>query len=598
MKNRFYNFPALLLLLCYSSYNCYATHLVGGELKVDKVPGPSLTYKITLSAYVSGSATANLSGTLFYGDGASIDLGSDDFSKTYEPLGDDRIFVNYEILHTYGGPGAYLVRLEESNRNGGILNMTNSAQTPFYIESLIVIDPFIGFNTQPVLLFPPIDKATSGKAFFHNPGGYDPDGDSVTYQLVTPKQSATETVSDYTLPNDAKHYTGFDYNAANEAMNGAPSFGIDASTGDLTWDAPGLEGEYALAIKVVEWRKIQGRWISIGYRVRDMQVLVEKTDNERPDFQIPNDTCILANNPIETSLLAADQDGHEILFSSQSEVYKLSANAASFLTGKGPSDGTSFLDFNWTPNCENARNRPYTVYFKAKDNPAATAGPGLAVYRTWNITVAGAPEGLHGQVKNIGEITLSWNDYFCSAAKSIAIYRIEDNFDFPQDNCQPGVPDGNGFELLAEVNPSDNSFVDDNDGSGLDPNTKYCYRIVAVFQDNIGGESVASSEFCARPDEASLVTGIKDRAPGDHLEDQLAIYPNPAQKLINIDFNLPGIQPLVVGISDMQGKVFRQQQLLWRNNQYQMSLEGTAPGMYLVWVKTATHFVARKIVVN
>ena len=112
------------------------------------------------------------------------------------------------------------------------------------------------------------------------------------------------------------------------------------------------------------------------------------------------------------------------------------------------------------------RNRPYTIYFKSTDNPPSADGSGLATFRTWNITVAGAPEGLYGQVKNIGEITLNWSDYFCSAAKSIAIYRIENSFTFPQDNCQPGVPANSGFELIATVNPDDNTFLDDNNGTG------------------------------------------------------------------------------------------------------------------------------------
>ena len=109
---------------------------------------------------------------------------------------------------------------------------------------------------------------------------------------------------------------------------------------------------------------------------------------------------------------------------------------------------------------------------------------------------------------------------------------------------------------------------------------------------------MASAEFCARPDEESLVTGIGDRKPGDDLANKVIIYPNPARDNINIDIGLRDLKPSVVGISDLQGKVYRQQQLSLHHNYYQMSLEGVAPGMYLVWVKTDTYLVTRKIVVN
>ena len=205
---------------------------------------------------------------------------------------------------------------------------------------------------------------------------------------------------------------------------------------------------------------------------------------------------------------------------------------------------------------------------------------------------------MHGQVKEVGEITLNWNDYFCAAAESIAIYRIRNSFSFPQDNCQPGVPENSGFELITNVNPDDNSFLDDNDGAGLDPNTTYCYRIVAVFNESIGGESVASAEFCTRPDEGSLVTGIGHQHSLDNLESSINIYPSPAHNHINIRFPRDGFKPLALGISDLQGKVYHEQRLLSPKDQYQLSVQGIAPGMYLVWVRSATQLLTRKVVIN
>ena len=232
--------------------------------------------KISLSIYLDNASAVTTVGQLDLGDGQVIDLSSNDFLKSIEPLNEKVSLSVYEIFHTFSGPGLYLVSYQEFSRNAGVLNIPNSVELQFYLESLIVIDPFLGDNTQPVFSFAPIEVASAGKAYLHNLGAYDPDGDSLSYELVTPKQSVAENVSDYSLPNDIEHYAGLDYSSANEAMNGPPTFAIDAITGDLIWDAPGSVGEYGLAIKVQEWRKIRGKWISMGFRVLDMQVTVEE----------------------------------------------------------------------------------------------------------------------------------------------------------------------------------------------------------------------------------------------------------------------------------------------------------------------------------
>ena len=181
----------------------------------------------------------------------------------------------------------------------------------------MVIDPFLGSNQQPVFSFPPIDIGSSGKAYFYNPGAYDLDGDSLSYELVTPKQSIDANVTGYSLPNDIQFYDGLNYSIANEAGSGPPTFTIDAVTGDLIWDAPGSVGEYTIAIKVQEWRKIAGRWVSMGFRVLDIQLTIRETENQRPVFEISGDTCVIANSLIETTLLTADPEGQEVFLKPQ-----------------------------------------------------------------------------------------------------------------------------------------------------------------------------------------------------------------------------------------------------------------------------------------
>ena len=102
--------------------------------------------------------------------------------------GEDLIRVStYVITHKFPGPGEYTITFREFNRNADILNMSNSVNTPFYVETTIVIDPLLACNSSPVLLVPPVDKGCTGKRYVHNPGAYDPDGDSLAYHFTIPK---------------------------------------------------------------------------------------------------------------------------------------------------------------------------------------------------------------------------------------------------------------------------------------------------------------------------------------------------------------------------------------------------------------------------
>src|SRR5258706_13703651 len=143
--------------------------------------------------------------------------------------------------------------------------MVNSVDTPFFIQTQINIDPLLCDNL-PVLLVPPIDQGCTGVAWIHNPGAYDPDGDSLSYELFVPKQALGVDVAGYADPDARKFYdpVGIDYSLADEKHDGPPGFSIDSRTGTITWDAPGETGEYNIAFIIREWRKVGGTWISLG----------------------------------------------------------------------------------------------------------------------------------------------------------------------------------------------------------------------------------------------------------------------------------------------------------------------------------------------
>jgi len=230
------------------------------------------TYSITVVKYTDygpGIADRCLD-TVYFGDGAkgaalrsngtsSCNCGT--FGGT--TIGCGSLIVNkpdyrvkysvYTIIHTYPGPGIYLIISSDPNRNQGVHNIPNSVNQPFTLESLLIIGS-LGTNSSPVLTNPPIDEATLGVCFTHNPGAVDSDGDSLSYQI-------TNCLS----PGYFDPETG---------VNG--SFTINPVTGLLSWCSPQFIDEYNIAILVKEWRKNSlGVPQMIGSVLRDMQVLVK-----------------------------------------------------------------------------------------------------------------------------------------------------------------------------------------------------------------------------------------------------------------------------------------------------------------------------------
>ncbi|MFM7858615.1 MAG: hypothetical protein ACKO96_43525, partial [Flammeovirgaceae bacterium] len=242
-------------------FYAHATHLRAGEITVTRDNCNGLTFIITITAYTNTNSIVRFSdGILDFGDGTSMRTPTIDNTPFAPGIG----FVRYTVPggHTYPGPGYYIISYKERNRNEGILNMANSVNTQFYLETSIIVDRFLCDNS-PRLLVPPIDKGCTGKAWYHNPGAYDIDGDSLSYEFVVPKQDKNIPVDKYQDPNNPDFYN--DYARGNEQRNGPPSFTINPRTGTIIWDAPGSSvGEYNIAFKIISWRKVAGAFVQLG----------------------------------------------------------------------------------------------------------------------------------------------------------------------------------------------------------------------------------------------------------------------------------------------------------------------------------------------
>lgn len=480
-----------------------ATHIRAGEVIAKRVSG--LTYQFTFIGYRDVEGVPFGNGTFDFGDGNIFggENGDQIPWENIEDIGNGVEKLEFTLTHTYSGPSNFLVSYREQYRNANIQNISGSVSTYFYVETLVIIDPLI-VNSSPFFTVPPIDQGVVGGIFEHNPGAFDPDGDSLSYYFTTPKQDEGLQVNGYQSLIDPSFYDNF--NEGNQAKDGPPTLSIDPVTGTLTWDAPGgatipdqENREFNVAFVVEEWRRINGQLIRLGFVTRDMQIIIWDYENDPPELEIPEDTCVVAGETITGIITGTDPDGDPVKIEAFGGPFEVNPSAtvdpdpAEF---QGP---PSVLNFEWTTACGQVRIAPYEVQFKAEDDPTIPNipnPPGQVNFETWRITVVGPPPtGLTADTQTGRRIQLDWDPYSCTNADSMQVWRRVGEFEIDP-TCNPGIPENSGYELIETLSISETDYLDNNDGLGLSPGSKYCYRLVATFPSPAGGESIASEEAC------------------------------------------------------------------------------------------------------
>lgn len=522
LKNLFQKCFVTVLIVASTWLSANATHLRAGEIIVERLSCNSLTFRITVTVFTNTINTNVLFGGeddwLDFGDGRRM-LVPETPNTIREDLGPGIATASFTVLHTYSGFQEFIISYSEPNRNEGVVNMDGSVNTRFYIETKIIVDPFLGCNNTPQLLVPPIDRACTGVSWFHNPGAFDPDGDSLSYELVIPFRERNTTVINYKDPADPKFYQNPP--TGNEAGNGPPSFNINPRDGTLTWNAPGMSGEYNIAFIIREWRQVNGEWYTTGFVRRDMQIVVDDCDNERPDLIVPEDICVEAGTTIDATIFGIDPDGDPVKIEAFSEIFEFAPaqSPATYTPNNGqfvPSIPPAELQFQWNTTCAHVKEQPYQVVFKITDD--SPTGSNLVTFKTWFIRVVGPkPEWVDAQV-NLAtrHADLEWDSYACQNAETIQVWRRVDSFTFTPDSCQTGMPDFLGYQLIATLpvknanNVPTTTYRDTNNGLGLAVGAQYCYRLVAIFPAPKRGESYVSEEICVPPilADAPIITNV------------------------------------------------------------------------------------------
>lgn len=446
------------------TFSVFATHERAGEITYKHTSG--LTYEVTITTYTYSPSLADRDRLeVLWGDGTSSIVQR----TAKQNLGNDIQRNTYVTTHTFPSTGTYTISMEDPNRNADIINVPNSVEVPFYIQSTLIINPFLGGNSSPVLTNPPIDVGCVNKPFYHNPGAVDSDGDSLVYSLINCRGYNGEFIPGYSYPN---------------APN---SISIDPITGDLYWDYPTMQGEYNIAILIEEYRL----GVKVGEVVRDMQIDIGVCDNDPPKIITIEDTCINAGDLLTFRVTATDASHQIVSLTAYGDIFHTSSSKAVFVDTSryGMASGT----FNWQTNCSHVRKQPYQVTFKAADNHPTVS---LTSIKTVRITVvAPAPENLQA-VPFQNTITLLWDPTPCTInAVGYKIYRRIKSSGFIPDHCETGVPAYTGYQQIGRTDINTKTFIDNDNGNGLLRGTEYCYLVIAYYSDN--AESYASNEACA-----------------------------------------------------------------------------------------------------
>ncbi len=461
------------LLFCFA-FTARATHQRAAEITYIWLGGNA--YEFTLTTYNVPNAAWDQRDSLYvkWGDGAEENIPR----INWQNLGDDCVVNHYKAIHNYSTSGTYTISMEDANRNYGVVNVPNSVMVPMHIETELVINPFLGYNNSVQLLNAPVDKGCVGKLYLHNPSAYDPDGDSLSYRLVTCKGQDGMEIGGYTFPQASQ------------------SFEIDPVTGELRWENPVLQGEYNVAIMVEEWR----HGVKIGSVVRDMQILISHCDNDLPQIQCDEQYCLVAGEQLDFIISASDPNGDNVTLTASGAPFEVAVSPA-VLNPESAFGMQPQMEFLWNTTFAHIRNTPYQVVIHAKDDGSPVS---LTNIKTVIINVM-APKVQNLTAEVVGhDATLSWTVYPCPNVTALLVYRKAGCDGYTPDDCETGIREG--YHLIATLNDvSANSFADQNLSQGVE----YEYRIVAQFPD--GAKSIVSDAACVTlKNDSPLMTHVSN----------------------------------------------------------------------------------------
>lgn len=298
--------------------------------------GGGSNYEINLKVYTHNDSLFTLdSALIFFGDGQ---YGYANKIDSIDLCGGIREF-HYSINHLYLICSTYNITFVDSSFVKQAKNYPNTQNNFYGVRSVISGSPF--FNDQFSAITYSNDlvtKALINQEFRYNLSFYDPDGDSLSYQL-----DSIDSPPDYWVPNGVT---------------------INPLSGEIVWVNPDTIGVFDFYVGVSSYKN----GIYTGEIMVNFMVIVDSTlqlggFNYTENWNSVGGFYEYHLNPSQNlqlffEYLEPGSDSVDVY--SYSELY-LIANSANF--NVIPNGNSKFGLFNWTPGLSDLRNNPYVVTF-------------------------------------------------------------------------------------------------------------------------------------------------------------------------------------------------------------------------------------------
>jgi hypothetical protein len=183
-----------------------------------------------------------------------------------------------------------------------------------------------------------------------------------------------------------------------------------------------------------------------------MQIIILACDNKPPVIDSVFDTCIEAGKVLRFPVRAHDTDSpdsNNVTLTGTGGPFVLLESPATLEPNPATGYGHVTALFRWSTVCNHVQNRPYQVFFKARDDDKPV---NLVAIKSANIKVIGpAPKNLT-TTSSGNTIALSWDNYTCLNASGYYIYRKADSTGYIPGYCQTGVPPYLGYSRIDILN--------------------------------------------------------------------------------------------------------------------------------------------------
>lgn len=218
-------------------------------------------------------------------------------------------------------------------------------------------------NSNPTFTNKPITVMCVGQTACFNLGAVDPDGDSLSYTMVTPMTNGPNNYVNWIPP-----YT------ATQPLPSAPPMTLDPVTGDICM-TPTMNIVSPMAVKVDQWRTINGIPVLVGTIYRDIQINVVTCNNQIPVLSgmdttmnkgyDPNDTIynveMCLGQSISFTMWGHDDDVYNPANIGDPEKFSINWNngipMGTFQTFYNNTD-SAYATFSWTPTAAHVSNTP------------------------------------------------------------------------------------------------------------------------------------------------------------------------------------------------------------------------------------------------